>query len=142
MTTSNVATRVIGTDKVQQSIRRRIRKLEIPGRVLEDDIRLIVDAVLEVVPYVEGGLFRSFRLSAAEGVLILRFTAKYANRVHETSRRNAGYFRRGLRTGIRRANANIVTDRDGESFRYRFTNRGIRRANNGGLMVRVAYRRV
>lgn len=139
---TNIAINVVVPRSLNRRINRVSNNLKFTVEVLRAAVRSLIREVLKTTPFVTGRLYRSFRISNNEGYLLLEFRAPYAYRVEKTSRRNMNYLRRGLRRGLARANATRFSTPDGTLVGYHFRSRGIRRRDNGGIMVAISYRRI
>ena len=136
---TNTAVNVLGVRRVERRLNDIARNQRQFAPVLQQAIRALVKEVLRTTPVVSGRLYRSFRLQVQRSTITMQFRTPYANRVEQTSRRNARYFQRGLRRGITRANAVRRVMQDGSVVQYRFRNLGIRPYGYGRLEATISY---
>ena len=134
MVSLNTARIIFGTRRLETNIGVRAGALRnVRGR-LQAAIAGLLHGILRVVPVITGRLYRSFRLRRrGNNLLYLRFTAPYARWPEVRSKRNRFYFRRGLRAGVRQANA-IARG----SYQFQIA-RNVSPTPSGGLSATVRY---
>ena len=141
VTRANTAVNVFGTEVVDARIQRIQRRLGQFRVVLQEALRHLVRELLRRVPVRTGRLYRSFRIRVTRTQVLLTFEAPYAIYANALSKRNRMYIERGLRAGIRRANATQRTTSDGATVRFQFRRQSIRRwGRRGGAQVILNYR--
>lgn len=109
------------------------------GTLLGRMLRVMLGEVLAYVPVITGRLYRSFRMRLHAAGVTLFFQAPYAIYVEFKSRKNRGYFRRGLQSGIRKANRMAQAEERQSGIRITFTGGRILRRGQGGAIAEVTY---
>ena len=124
----NTAINVIGRQSIDRRLTRLNQALDRGPASTARAIRALLEEVLRRVPVITGRLYRSLRLTFSRNRILITFRAPYAYYPHVRSRRNRRYLDRGLRIGIRRANAVLRSQGTGLMLRMRGTARRIRGA--------------
>lgn len=106
MTTPNVEIRVIGTEAIERRIRNVERLSTGAAPALRRAIGTLVRELARRIPVRTGRLYRSLRIvNLPNNRIRIFFTAPYAIYANYRSKRNARYIERGVRAGVRQANA-------------------------------------
>lgn len=102
----NTAQNVYNAKKLAKSIENRVTRLRQFNLVLRRAMFGLISGISRVVPVRTGKLFRSMRIRTDRSAqrITIRFTTHYARYPEVRSKLNRYFFRRGLRTGIARAN--------------------------------------
>ena len=143
----NRADAVYGPAKIQERINRLGELSRNPANravldrrtTLGQMIRAMMGEILAYVPVDTGRLYRSFRIRIHGNGVILWFEAPYAIFVEFKSKRNRHWFRRGLASGIRKANriGKAAAQRSGVALS--FSAGQIMRRGRGGATSEVTY---
>lgn len=143
----NRADAVYGPAKIQERINRLADVSRNPANravmdrrtLLGRMIRAMMGEILAYVPVITGRLYRSFRVRIHGNGITIWFQAPYAIYVEFKSRRNRHWFRRGLTSGIRKANQMSRSAERESGIRITFSSTQVMRRGRGGAVSEVTY---